>query len=134
MVLAEHLSGASVVTAFQRLQLVLIPVALGAFLLDDRRLRLGLGLFVVAAAALGLSFLSLQHVPALLQVQKNPAGQYVADGVLILLALPMRVWLRVVGLGTARRRALRDAEPRARSSALAWVCSSSVQPSRHQPV
>ena len=88
VVSAVHPGVASLVNAVQRVEIVVVPVVLATLVLTERAARRGLALFTVAALVLGVRWL-LPHGAAdqLLGVQKNPAGQYLADAALLSLSV-----------------------------------------------
>lgn len=97
---AVHPGETSLLRSVQRLGLVVIPLLCGALLW-----RLGVGrsaarLFVLAAALSAVFWIvtGLKASGTVLGVQKNPAGQFMVDAVLLLLAVPglfKRVYLPV---------------------------------------
>ena len=102
VLLLAHPSLSSGIKSLQRLELTVCPAAMGALLFDDKRLRLGLRLYVICATALGLAFAESLFFggTTLFSVQKNPAGQFVASAIIVALALPgFSSRFRVVFLG-----------------------------------
>lgn len=75
--------------AAQRLELILFPILVGAFYLRDRRLgRRALAGFIVAATVLAVLWLPHPGANAVIGINKNPSGQFLADAILIALTLP----------------------------------------------
>ncbi|MHA3704365.1 O-antigen ligase family protein [Jatrophihabitans sp. YIM 134969] len=87
VVSAPHPDLTTVVNVVQRIEIVLVPLVIGALLVDAVVARVALTLFVVAACVLAAAWL-LPHssTDSVLGVQKNPAGQFVVDAVILLIA------------------------------------------------
>ena len=86
VVLAGSLSFGSVANSLQRVELALIPAVVAAVVMDARTLRAGLRWYVVSSAALAVAFTIAQAAGSgdvLFGVQKNPAGQFIASGLLL---------------------------------------------------
>ena len=89
-----HPSGEGVVTAAQRVLLVLGPLLLGAGLVRTGRLRPALGGYLVSVSVLAVSAVANTGAEGFLGVQKNPAGGFLAAGLIIAVVLrPYRWWV-----------------------------------------
>jgi hypothetical protein len=88
IVTSAHPSLRAAVKLVQRVEVIGVPLLVGALVLTVANARRGFALFIMAATVLGLRWL-LPHgqVDELLGVQKNPAGQYVADAALVSLSV-----------------------------------------------
>jgi hypothetical protein len=76
------------VALVQRVEVVVVPMLIGAVVLTVRTAHVGMAVFVAAALVLGIAFLMPHAATAgLLGVQKNPAGQYLVDAALIALTV-----------------------------------------------
>lgn len=86
VVTAAHPGWAPLVNAVQRVELVVVPLLIGAVLLTGRAARDAFVLFALVTLVLGL-FWVLPHdgTGQVLGVQKNPAGQYLVDAALLVL-------------------------------------------------
>lgn len=87
--LVAHLDQSALVNAIQRLQIVGIPLVVGAALLDVRGLQRALSLYIVTASLLAVAW-SADILPEVLEFQKNPVGQYIAGALLVIAADPGR--------------------------------------------
>jgi len=87
-VLAEPVVGA-LVDGVQRLQIVLVPLAVGGVLLRVRQLDRALSCYVATASLLAVTF-ALGVLPEALEFQKNPVGQYIAGAILVVAFDPTR--------------------------------------------
>ena len=85
---AAHLDQAALVNALQRLQILLIPLVVGAVLLGRRELQTALSFYVLTATVVAVAW-SLDAVPPALEFQKNPVGQYIAGALLVVAADPL---------------------------------------------
>lgn len=81
--LAALPAAGSLLDAAQRLQIVLVPVLVGAVVLRRSGLTAALNLYVGAASVVGVLF-GLGLLPPELELQKNPVGQFLAGALLIL--------------------------------------------------
>lgn len=91
--LAAHFHFQEVEKSFQRIELIAFPVIVGSYLaLRGYHLRL-IKAYVVAAAVLAVvwPFDSLS-------LQKNPAGQFIANGLLLVIAIPALSRYRLLAL------------------------------------
>jgi hypothetical protein len=82
---AAHFTLHTVINSLQVAQIVAIPTALGLIWMDDRLARLAIGMFVVSALILAL--VAVATAGHTIASHKNPWGQYLADALLIVLAL-----------------------------------------------
>ena len=80
--LAAHVEVGSLINAAQRLQIVLVPLFLGAVVLRRAGLSAALNLYIVCASAIGVAF-GLGLTPDQLEFQKNPLGQFVVGALLL---------------------------------------------------
>lgn len=94
--LVSHTDQSALVNALQRLQILVVPLVVGAVLLDRRHLQRALSLYVLTATALALAW-SADALPAALLFQKNPVGQYIAGALLVIAGDPRR-WRRLLAL------------------------------------
>ncbi len=95
VVTAAHPGWSPVVNAAQRVELVVIPLLLGAVVLTGRATRDAFVLFTLAALVLGLFWvLAPGGTGQVLGVQKNPAGQYLVDAALLVLTASTEKRLR----------------------------------------
>ncbi len=102
VVLVVHLSADQLIKTFQRFELLLIPILLGCVLVRWGLERHVLRAYVIAATLLAAAWLPLQTVLPL--GQKNPVGQFIANALLLLIAVkPLRgrllLCLPVLGFG-----------------------------------
>lgn len=80
LVTAAHPGKTTLVNLVQRVEVVGIPLLVGATLLSARAANLALRLFMVAAVVVATAALLTPGVAgSYLGIQKNPAGQYIAD-------------------------------------------------------
>ena len=86
---AAHLDLAALVNSAQRLQIVLVPLVVGAAIVSGRRLRHSLDLYVLISTLLAVAW-SLDALPEVLEYQKNPVGRYIAAALLVVAADPSR--------------------------------------------
>ena len=90
VLLAAHLDRNSGIQTVQRLELLAFPLVVGSYLaLKGAHVRL-LQAYVVAATALAVLW-PFDH----LQLQKNPAGQLLANAILLLIGVPALTRLRI---------------------------------------
>jgi hypothetical protein len=97
---AAHSDTAAVVNGVQRLQIVLVPLVVGALCLQLRGLQRALSCYIVVACVVGLAF-SADLLPTSLAFQKNPVGQFLVGALLVILGTqgPRWRWLAVPPLG-----------------------------------
>jgi hypothetical protein len=82
-----HPGLASVLKSTQRLELLVVPLLVGAFLAIRGEHMLLLRGYIVAATGLAVAWpLNLIHLNA--QLQKNPTGQLLANAILLLVGIP----------------------------------------------
>ena len=86
-----HLGQAAVVNGVQRLQILIVPLVVGAALLSNRMLRRALSLYIFTATLLAATW-SAELLPEALAFQKNPVGQYIAGALLVIAADPRHRW------------------------------------------
>lgn len=79
------LDATSLLGAFHRLELVLVPLVVGGVVFRRADLSTALSLYVASASALGVAF-AFDLLPPVLEFQKNPVGQSVAVALLVLAA------------------------------------------------
>lgn len=92
-----HLQVDSLIDSFQRMQLVVVPLLVGALLVACGALRRGLTLYVVSSCVLSLAWVSAV-IPEGWQLQKNPVGQFLVGGILVALAVNIGAPLRILAL------------------------------------
>lgn len=97
VLLAAHPDLTSVINSAQRLELTVLPAVVAAVVLDAAGIRRAMQLFVVSATVLAVLWVVLGHGSTgdtVLGIQKNPAGQFMTDAILVLLAAPRLQALR----------------------------------------
>lgn len=94
---AAHPSFKAFVTSVQRGELVILSMVLGASLRAPQDFKRAMQIFIAAAVVLAALWLPF-HLPSvsLLTDQKNPAGQFITDGLLISIVVVRRLKLRIV--------------------------------------
>lgn len=80
--LTAHFELGSLINVAQRLQIVIVPLIVGAVILRRSGLSSALNLYIVGASILGVVF-GLGVTPDQLELQKNPVGQFVAGALLL---------------------------------------------------
>ena len=93
VLLALHLSPGTLLKTGQRLELLVVPIVVGALIAQEGCERLFLRMYIVSAAILSLAWPFIVSGDQGLGIQKNPAGQFIANAILVLLAVPaVRNW------------------------------------------
>ena len=88
ILLALHLGLGSAVKSFQRLELFVLPLLVGAFIALRRDHMVVLRAYVLATTLLAIAWPVLNSHGLSGQFQKNPTGQLIAGAILLLLAVP----------------------------------------------
>jgi O-antigen ligase len=83
LVLAAHLSVSDFFKTGQRFELFVLPLVVGAFAALSNRYLVVLKAYVLAASALAIAWPADHGLG-----QKNPVGQMIANGILVLIAIP----------------------------------------------
>ena len=96
LALVAHLDASALINGVQRLQILLVPLVVGAVLLDRAHLQRALSLYVLTATLLAVAW-SADVLPPELAFQKNPVGQFIA-GALLIIASDARRWGRLLAL------------------------------------
>jgi len=98
--IAAHGDASAVLNGVQRLQILLVPMVVGALCLQPRGLQRALSCYIVVACAVGLAF-SADLLPTSLAFQKNPVGQFLVGALLVILGTqgPHWRWVAVPLLG-----------------------------------
>lgn len=93
LLLAIHPGLASVLKGVQRLELLLLPVLVGAYVAIRRDHMLAIRGYVAASTVLAVAWpMHLFHIQT--QLQKNPTGQLLANAMLLLIGIrSLRRWL-----------------------------------------
>jgi hypothetical protein len=82
-----HRSVTTVANTVQTYQLFLVPLVVGAVVLTRSQARVGIWLFVAASVGLALTWITTNGQGLPLSGNKNPAGQFLANAAILVLAL-----------------------------------------------
>ena len=138
VVLAAHPEVTSLANSLQRVELAVVPAVVAAALLDRSTLMTGLRLYVLSSAALAAAFTVAQVGGApevLFGVNKNPAGQFIASALLIVIGTrAVRGAAQGAAGPCADRRSGDDAEPRCPARLRAVGAGAGRLPGGGQPV
>jgi hypothetical protein len=97
IVMAEHGTPTVLVNSLQSYQLFLVPLLLGALVPDRRAARWAMAAFVVASVALAVTWIVSGGDGLPLSGNKNPSGQFIANAMILVLALaPTWTWRLVL--------------------------------------
>lgn len=88
VVLARHLSVEDLAQSVQRVELYLIPAAIGIKLARSKQVTALLRGYLVAATVLAALYPLTSTASSGAGVNKNPAGQFIANAILLVIALP----------------------------------------------
>jgi O-Antigen ligase len=96
VLVAVHFSARVLVNTFQDLQLTIFPLALGVAALNKRTARWAMWGFTLFGVVLALTWIAGGHTS--ISGDKNAAGQFIADAILVTLAMVRPWWIRIAML------------------------------------